>query len=218
MVITPSEAVRSAALERFRLAADRVVAVPLAASDHFRPVDTEPAAAPYFLLVGTLERRKNVACLIDAWREVRKTHDVELVIAGRLRADFAPPAAEPGLRILGAVPESDLPRLYSAARAVVYPSLYEGFGLPVLEAMQCGSLVVASRDPAILEVSGGAAVHVDARDSRELAQTLAAIAEAPESFAMKREQALARARQFSWRQTAERTREVYDAASRAFRA
>ena len=62
---------------------------------------------------------------------------------------------EPGLRVLGEVPDSDLPGLYSGALACVYPSLYEGFGLPVLEAMQCGALVITSRDPAIVEVSGG---------------------------------------------------------------
>ena len=69
-----------------------------------------------------------------------------------------PPAPEPGLRVLGAVPDADLPGLYSDALACVYPSLYEGFGLPVLEAMQCGAVVVTSRDPAIMEVSGGPAV------------------------------------------------------------
>ena len=96
----------------------------------------------------------------------------DLVLAGRARADFPAPTAEPGLRVLGAVPDAELPGLYSGALAVVYPSLYEGFGLPVLEAMQCGAVVITSRDPAIVEVTGGetipvggdgpAAIHVDA--------------------------------------------------------
>jgi glycosyltransferase involved in cell wall biosynthesis len=217
MVITPSEAVRTAAIRHFHLMPDRVVAASLAASAHFRPVAAAPAETPYFLFVGTLEPRKNVAGLIDAWREVQKTRQVDLVLAGRARADFRAPEPEPGLTVLGAVPEDDLPRLYSGALAVVYPSLYEGFGLPVLEAMQCGAVVITSRDPAITEVAGGAAVQVDASDSRGLATALGAVADDPSAFAPLRERALARAAQFSWRTTAERTREVYDEARRRFR-
>ena len=79
--------------------------------------------------------------------------------------------------MLGEVPDSDLPALYSGALACVYPSLYEGFGLPVLEAMQCGALVITSRDPAILEVSGDAAVHVDAEDTAALVEAMRAVAD-----------------------------------------
>lgn len=217
MVITPTEAIRRAVIERFRLPKGRVVAVPLAASQHFRPIACGPPATPYFLFVGTLEPRKNIPGLIDAWRQVRQTHNIDLVIAGRARADFAPIAPEPGLRLLGAVPDEDLPELYSAARAVVYPSFYEGFGLPVLEAMQCGAIVVTSRDPAIMEVAGDAAILIDARDTRELANTLALIAESPHNFAPFRERAIRRARQFSWRSTAELTQDVYEEARRVFR-
>jgi glycosyltransferase involved in cell wall biosynthesis len=113
-----------------------------------------------------------------------------------------------------------LPELYSSARAVVYPSLYEGFGLPVLEAMQCGAIVVTSRDPAIMEVAGDAAVFETvnaAGDIRGLAATLASIAEAPHNFAPLRERALRRAKQFSWRRTAELTQEVYAEACRVLR-
>lgn len=215
MVITPSEAVRRAAIERFRLNPDRVAAVPLAAAPTFRPVQVA-AARPYFLFVGTLEARKNVTRLIDAWRVVRKQHDVDLVLAGRARADFPAPAEESGLHVLGSVPESDLAGLYSGALASVYPSLYEGFGLPVLEAMQCGAVVVTSRDPAIREVSAGAAIHVDAEDTQALAEALAAVAQAPDSFGELRKRALARSCDFTWARTARRTREVYDAARRAF--
>ena len=212
MVITPSEAVRRAAIERFRLSPDRVVAIPLAAVEHFRPVEAPPVATPYFLFVGTLEPRKNIHRLIDAWREVRKTQNVALVVAGRARADFPPLVPEHGLRILGAVRDEELPALYSGALACVYPSLYEGFGLPVLEAMQCGAVVIASQDPAILEVTGDAAVHVEATDARALAQALAAAA----GFEGLRKKAISRAGQFSWRRTAERTREVYDTPRRVF--
>ena len=222
MVITHSEAVRREAIARFRIDPDRIVAVPLAASDAFRRVECQPAVPPYFLFVGTLEPRKNVLALIEAWREVRKCCEVDLVLAGQVREGFPKPAPEPGLRLLGAVEEAELPRLYSGALACVYVSRYEGFGLPVLEAMQCGAIVVASRDPAVLEVSGeaagrGAAIHVDATDPRALVEALTAIARAPENFEPVRSRALDRAREFSWRATARRTREVYDAARRVFK-
>jgi len=209
MIITPSEAVRRAAIARFRIDQERVVAVPLAASSHFRFSEHAAPAKPYFLFVGTLERRKNIERLIEAWREVRKSQDIDLVLAGRPRDDFAMPAPEPGLRILGPVAEEELPALYSGAAACVYPSLYEGFGLPVLEAMQCGATVITSRDPAILEVSGSAAIHVDATDVR-------ALAEAMRARPVRREESLKRAALFSWAATANRTREVYDAARRFF--
>lgn len=216
MVITPSEAIRRAAIERFRLNPDHVVAAPLAAGDAFRPVQVH-VPHPYFLFVGTLEPRKNISRLIEAWREVRKSHDIDLVLAGRVRADFKTPLPEPGLRILGATPEEELPGLYSGALACVYPSLYEGFGLPVLEAMRCGAVAITSRDPAILELSEHAAIHVDAADPRALVQALMTVARSPGSFGDLRDRAIKRAREFTWSRTARCTREVYDAARRVFR-
>ncbi len=204
MVITPTETVRRAAIERFRLSPDRVVAVPLAAGGLFKPspATPNPRGNPYFLFVGTREPRKNVARLIDAWREVRKAVAVDLVLVGRNHV----PAEEHGLRVLGEVPDSDLPGLYSGALACVYPSLYEGFGLPVLEAMQCGALVITSRDPAILEVSGGvnhrSALHVDAENTAGLVEAMRAVAANSGGFDEVRQRALARAAQFSWQKTA----------------
>jgi glycosyltransferase involved in cell wall biosynthesis len=216
MTITPTEAVRRAAIEKFKLDADRVVAVPLAANPNFRPVEVAPLR-PYFLFVGTLEARKNLARLIEAWRWVRAARDIDLVLAGRMRLDFTPPPGENGLRVLGAVPEQELARLYSGATACVYPSLYEGFGLPALEAMQCGSLAITSRDPAIMEVASGAAVHVDAEDTKALAEAMMAAAREPAKFQPLRAKAIERARQFTWQRTARLTREVYEAARRRFR-
>jgi glycosyltransferase involved in cell wall biosynthesis len=212
MVITPTEAVRRAAIERFGLSLDRVVAVPLAAGDVFRPSPPKLFDAPYFLFVSTREPRKNVARLIDAWREVRKTIAVDLVLVGRDHA----PTEERGLRVLGEVADSDLPGLYSGALACVYPSLYEGFGLPVLEAMQCGAVVIASRDPAILEVSCDAALHVDAEDTAALVEAMRAATTNSYGFDDLRKRAVARAAQFSWQKTARLTREVYESATRAF--
>jgi glycosyltransferase involved in cell wall biosynthesis len=209
MIITPSEAVRRQAIERFRLQGDRVVAVPLAAASIFKPVPAHREGPPYFLYVGTLEPRKNLQLLLDVWREVRKLHRVDLILAGRRRADFPEIESEPGLHLLGLTPEDELPKLYSAAIACIYPSYYEGFGLPVLEAMQCGSAVIASRDPAISEVAGDAATLVDVGDREAWVEALRAAIGQPEQIQGMRQKALIRAAQFSWNKTARLTREVY---------
>ena len=211
MIVTPGEAVRKQAIERFRLRPDRVVAVPEAAAPWFHPVETRPTT-PYFLFVGTLEPRKNLGALLEAWREVRQRHAIDLVLAGRRRADYPAIPAEPGLRLMGEVADEDLPGLYSGALALVYPSLYEGFGLPVLEAMQCGACVIASR--AVAEAAGDAAVYADG--AGELARAMRETAERPEWTARMRERSLARAREFSWERTACLTRQVYEEARRRF--
>jgi glycosyltransferase involved in cell wall biosynthesis len=211
MIVTPGEAVRKQAIERFRLRPERVVAVPEAAAAWFRPVATAPAT-PYFLFVGTLEPRKNLAALVEAWREVRRHHPVDLVLAGRRRADFPALAEEPGLRIVGEVADEKLPQLYSGALAFVYPSLYEGFGLPVLEAMQCGACVIASR--AVAEAAGDAAVYADT--PQELARAMREAAARPEWRAELGARSLARAREFSWEGTARLTHQVYEEARRRF--
>jgi glycosyltransferase involved in cell wall biosynthesis len=213
MVITPGEAVRKQAIDRFRLKPDRVVAVPEAAASWLRPQNGGPRAGnPYFLFVGTLEPRKNLSMLIEAWRAVRQRHAVDLVLAGRRRADFPEPAPEPGLAILGEVADADLAALYSNALALVYPSLYEGFGLPALEAMQCGAFVIASS--AVAEAGGDAAAYAD--DAAALAKVMEAALMRPEWVAERRARSLARAREFSWERTARMTYEVYQEARRRF--
>jgi glycosyltransferase involved in cell wall biosynthesis len=217
MVITPSEAVRVEAIRRFNLDASRVVAVPLAPSPTLPRAPARKWPRPYFLFVGTLEPRKNIARLIEAWREVRKDREIDLVLAGRVRSDFKSPEPEPGLHLPGPVPEEDLGSWYFSAAAFVYPSLYEGFGLPVLEAMQCGSVVITSRDPAVMEVTGGAAIHVRAQDTRALAAAMAEVVADRSKFTELRVRAFARAGEFSWKRTARKTRQVYREAQNRFR-
>lgn len=212
MVITPGDTVRKHAIDRFRLNSDRVVAIPEAAAPWLRRVETAPPERPYFLFVGTLEPRKNVERLVDAWREVRRRHNVDLVLAGRRRDDFPPLAGEPGLRLAGEVEDSELAALYSGALAFVYASAYEGFGLPVLEAMQCGACVIASS--AVAEAGGDAAVYADSE--AELAEAMVRAASQPEWVADRRARSLARAALFSWERTARATYEVYQEARRRF--
>jgi glycosyltransferase involved in cell wall biosynthesis len=217
IVITPSKAVRAQAIERFRLQAGRVVAVPHAAARHFRPVTVAREGPAYLLYLGTLEPRKNLNLLIEVWRDVRQKYPVELILAGRRREDFPEISPEPGLHLPGLTPEEELPRLYSNAVACLYPSYYEGFGLPVLEAMQCGAAVVTSNDPAIAEVAGDGAILLDPRDKRVWIQTLESLLANPFELRMMRERALARAAEFSWTKTAKLTREVYGHAAERFR-
>ena len=213
MIVTPSEAVRKQAMERFRIHPDRIRAVPHAAATCFRPA-VAPPGSPYFLYAGTLEPRKNIAGLLAAWREVRRAHSVDLVLAGRRRSDFTQLSPEPGLQMVGEVSDERLAQLLAGALAFVYPSFYEGFGLPVLEAMQCGACVIASRDPAIREVAAGAAL--EAGSHAELVQAMSDIAAHPERAEPWRERGLRRAADFSWRRTAQRTHEVYEEAQRRF--
>ncbi len=215
MIIAVSRAVRQQVIERFRVNPQRVVAVPLAPAACFRRVEVHPST-PYFLCLGTLEPRKNIAVVLQAWREVRRDIPIDLVIAGRRRADAPEIPREPGLCLPGEVPDESLAELYSGATASLYPSFYEGFGLPVLEAMQCGTMVVTSRDPAITEAAGGAAVQVDARDVSGWAEAMRAAATRPEWAAEWRARAVARAKEYSWTGTARLTREVYDEAIRRY--
>jgi glycosyltransferase involved in cell wall biosynthesis len=217
IIITPSEAVRKQAIEYFQIHASRVVAVPDAAAAHLTPIGRpEPPGTPYFVFVGTIEPRKNVPSLISAWRVVRERHNADLVIAGRRRADAPQIAAEPGLTLMGEVSDDQLQSLYSNAIACVYPSLYEGFGLPPLEAMQCGCPVITSRDAAIMEVSGGAAIHVEARDIHGIAAAMETMITKPWERASRRELGLRRAAGFSWARTSAMTKEVYVEAIRRF--
>ncbi|HEU0121425.1 MAG TPA: glycosyltransferase family 1 protein [Bryobacteraceae bacterium] len=217
MVLTLSEAVRRRAITHFRLAPDRVVAVPLAASPTLQPVRATEMTEPYFLYVGTMEPRKNLPMLVEAWRAVRARRRVRLVLAGRRREDG--PRFEPGdgLEILGPVPEEDLAALYSGALAVVYPTFYEGFGLPVIEAMQCGAPVVTSLDESVVEVAGGAAIHCNASSPHEWAEALTRLLEQPSWREELRAAGLERSKQFTWARTARETLAVYRKAYERFR-
>jgi glycosyltransferase involved in cell wall biosynthesis len=208
LILTVSEAVRREIIAHFGVPEERVRAIPLAASELFRPpARFTPPERPYYLFVGTLEPRKNLPALIEAWRETRAETGADLLIAGRTRVDFTPISPTDGLRFLGEIPDAELPALFAAALAFVYPTHYEGFGLPVLEAMQCGCPVITSRDPAVLEVSGDAAIHTGSL--LEIAHSLRAVAANPERRAELRQKGLARASHFSWAATARSTRALY---------
>ena len=216
MVIVPTAAVRNAALQRFGLTSSRVVAVPEAAAEVFRPSTPWAHPVPYFVIVGTMEPRKNLPTAVEVWRELRKSNQVDLLIAGRARIDAPEISPEPGLHFLGELDDCQLSQLYSGAVASLYPSFYEGFGLPVLEAMSCGAAVITSRDHAILEVSGGAALHVEALDHTGWLHAMELLLRNEQERRARQELSLQRASQFSWRNTARLTRDVYSEAIKRF--
>jgi glycosyltransferase involved in cell wall biosynthesis len=191
MIITPTEAVRREVIGHFRVSADRVTAVPLAADARFRPVPVRTATERYFLCCGS-GKRKNF--------DMVERLGAELGIAVRVTG--------------GGVPDEDLPSLYAGAVAVLVPSFYEGFGLPVVEAMQCGAPVIASTDAALREVSGGAAWHVGVSDERGWHEAMSALAGSGDRRGQLMEAGLRRARDFSWESTARGTWAVYEEALR----
>lgn len=210
MIITHTEAVRREAIAEFALDPSRVVAVHLAP----REAGTSGGGASYVLYAGTIEPRKNVPLIVDAWRPVHQETGVELWIAGRRRDDGPWIEPEPGLRLIGEVDDARLAQLYAGCEAFLYPTFYEGFGLPVLEAMAWGAPVITSTDAAVTEVAGGAAIHVDPRDP---AAWTAAMLNVLSNGDALRGRSRARAAEFSWSKTARATRAVYVEAKARFR-
>jgi glycosyltransferase involved in cell wall biosynthesis len=214
IVITVTEAMRKEVIEHFHLDPAKVRAIHLGARPCGAdpPVRGGPPGPPHFLCVATLEPRKNIPALVEAWRATRSETRAELWLAGRMREDFTPIPPEPGLRLLGEVPDEALPALYSGALAFVYPTLYEGFGLPVLEAMQYGCPVITTNDPAVVEVSAGNAIHVGTAE--EMGRAMTALATQPELRAAQREKGLKRSAEFSWSKTARASRAIYQEIAR----
>lgn len=166
----------------------------------------------FVLTVSTLEPRKNLATLLAAWEA--PSLEIPLVIAGRpgwkhATLDKRIQTLAPRVRRLGFVPDEDLPALYSAAEAFAFPSLYEGFGLPVLEAMACGTPALCSNTSSLTEVAGGAALLLPPMDEHAWVEALQRITADPELRADLRARGLAQAQRFSWARAAQQFRQLY---------
>ena len=199
-VIAVSEFTRRELREVLGIPDAKIRVVPNAVGPEFDPHGTADTGE-YVLAVGTLEPRKNLARLVEATRAAR----VELRVVGA-RGWGGVEVSGNGVRWLGDVPDDRLAELYRGAVCVAYPSLYEGFGLPVLEAMACGVPVVTSAGGATEEVAGGAAILVDPSDPASIAAGLEEASSRRDELARL---GLDRARAFSWAETAAATADVY---------
>lgn len=162
-------------------------------------LDRYDLSAPFVLFVGTLEPRKGLETLIEGYLALRRTRrDVSLVLVGARGWGHLPRLDRPGVRRLGAVPDHDLDALYRAAAVLAYPSEYEGFGLPVIEAMARGCPVVTSSVTSLPEVVGDAGRVVDPKDPDALARALGEVIEDEATHAAMREAGRRRARTFTW--------------------
>lgn len=227
-VITDSASSRRDILRVYRMPDDKVVSIPLAAGPEFSPISQETArqivkerfriAVPYVLSVGVLQPRKNIALLIEAFALARhqSTIDQALVLTGKrgwgcegLTRQAARLKVSDYIVFTDYVKDEDLPALYSAADAVAYPSLYEGFGLPPVEAMACGAPTLVSDRPCMPETVGHGAWVLPALDAVPWGEAMARLAMEPELRAHWSRRGIARAGELSWSETARRTMDVY---------
>ncbi len=235
LIITVSQHAKQDMMDALRLPAERIRVTYEAAGDEYKPI-TDPALLAqararyglgerYIFYLGGLDQRKNVPQLVRAFAYLYKQldqPDLQLLISGNpdkqkgpLFPDPRPIAAELGISdqvIYRFVEEEDKPAMYSGASLYVFPSLYEGFGLPPLEAMSCGAPVVCSNRTSLPEVVGDAAITVDPEDTRSLVEAMRSVL-TDSSLAMDlRARSLQRATLFNWRKTATETLSAYEEA------
>lgn len=227
-VITVSESARQDLITYFGHPPERITAIPLGANPAFRPhsaAELAPVLARlglqaqgYGLYVGTIEPRKNLDRLLDAYENLPAPLRARypLVMAGspgwrseHTHERMARAASAGWLHYLRYVSQADLPALYAGARLFAYPSLYEGFGLPVLEAMACGIPVVTSHTSSLPEVVGNAALQIDPHDVPALSAALAQGLQDDAWRTQAQSMGLQRASQFTWARCVDRTMQVY---------
>ena len=225
-LIADSQATARDLMALYDVRPERITVIYSGVDARFRPVDAPspassfaPGGAPFVLTVGTLQPRKNHLTLVRAFAQVApQLPDLHLVIAGgkgwmydQVIAEVARLNLVERVRFIGFVNDADLPALYRAARVFAFPSLYEGFGLPPLEAMACGVPVVASNASSLPEVVGDAGLLVNPLDVDGLAGALLRAVTDDVWRAQAIARGMARARQFTWRCAAEQLLAVYDA-------
>jgi glycosyltransferase involved in cell wall biosynthesis len=233
-ILTLSEFSRQDIVDTDSIAPDRVSVTPAAAASDFKPIEDETELRKireiygierdYILSVSSIQPRKNLIRLIEAYSCLRGLRPEgklpQLVLVGKrawlddetFRAAQRH-SANNDIAFTGYVAERDLPALYSGATCFIYPSFFEGFGLPVLEAMQCGVPVIAGNRTSIPEVVGEAGLLFDPFDTNSLVQALTRMLDNPEYRAALRIQGLERAREFDWKQTAQLTLKAYQKAA-----
>jgi glycosyltransferase involved in cell wall biosynthesis len=226
-IITVSESTRQDLVRTLGVSPERVTTVLSAVDADYRPATAAQVAevcaryglrsGAYLLYVGVLEPRKSIDRLVEAFARISPGADgLKLVIAGKrgwmydqIFAQVAALGLQDRVTFPGYVPRADLPPLYSGARAFVYPSRYEGFGLPVLEAMSCGAPVVTTNVSSLPEVAGDGALLVDPDDVPALAAALARVVHDARLREQLSSRGRTRASSFSWERCARETIRVY---------
>lgn len=226
-IITVSESASRDVLDKLSINPDKVRAIPVAAREQFRCINNEEINSetrekyvngqPYILFVGTLEPRKNLVRLVKAYGSIKKRgYPHKLIMAGRrgwLYEEIFQTINQLGLEkdviTPDYIPEEDLVALYNAADLFAFPSLYEGFGVPVLEAMACGAPVITSNTSSLPEVAGEAALLVHPEDVDGLTNSIEKILTDKELRSSLRQKGFEQAQKFSWIKTAQQTMEVY---------
>lgn len=218
-VITISEHSRQDLLQHVPLRADQVTVTPLGLdAERFRPGDGRRDGRPYVFCVAGSDPTKNVGCLVEAFAKLPETlrGRFDLLLAGDVckRVDIRTAIDRLGIgaqtKLVGIVSDAELVACYQQATVFVFPSLYEGFGLPVLEAMGCGCPVICSNASSLPEVAGDAALLIDPHQSEQLARELARLLESPSLQATLSARGLARAKEFAWDRTARQTVVAYE--------
>lgn len=226
-IVTHSESVRREVIEHLQVSREKVIAIPAAARSVFRPLPPDQTIETrkrlgvedeFLLFVGTIEPRKNLIVLLNAYRELLSATELhpQLVIAGKkgwltdsLFSSLRELGIEERVLFTGYLSDNDLCALYSSCRVFIYPSKYEGFGLPPLEAMACGAPVIASSIPSIREVTGETARLVAPAGSDDLAQAIVTLLRDENERQRLSVAGLKRAQQFSWNRTAQLMLGVY---------
>ncbi len=228
-ILTPSEFSRAAILRHYNLNEEKVVVVHNAVSKEFRPIDRQVAQAaverkfgipgPFVLMVGDLQPRKNHLGLLQAFEEVLRTHPQlphRLVFVGKetwyskdLHRAVVKSGVAERVNFTGFVEDADLVQFYGACDLFVFPSFYEGFGLPILEAMACGRAVASSSSTAMAEVADGAGLLFDPDSIEQMSRAIRDVLVDPDLRVRLERLGAQRAAGFSWERAAERTLEVY---------
>jgi alpha-1,3-rhamnosyl/mannosyltransferase len=214
-LIAVSENTRADAVRVLGLDPERIEVIYSGIPEVYFGAQPRPADQPYVLFLGTIEPRKNIDTLLDAWQGFRLHNDYDLIIAGatgwasektlaRLRSQ--PPR---GVRYLGYVPEDELPGLTAGATAFIYPSLYEGFGFPVAQAMAAGVPVITSNTSCLPEIAGGGALLVDPRSPTEIQSALEKLLTSRVLQQQLGTAGRARAEQYRWEICARRSLEFF---------
>jgi alpha-1,3-rhamnosyl/mannosyltransferase len=213
VVFTVSQSAREDLVRVAKVSPERIRVTPNGVDERFFAARaTEGPRAPYLLAVGTLEPRKNLPVLLEAFRLLRaEGRDLELLLAGRQGWTHSLPVGDlaPHVRLLGAVPDADLPSVYAGASCFVLPSVYEGFGLPLAEAMAAGVPAVASDIPALREVGGEAVRYADPRDPASFAAAIREALDDRQGSLLRAAAGRGRARRFRWDACARETLAVY---------